>query len=723
MVGPTLADKKSIAIFTPLVPRLMGRVLRSHPLIRAALIGGFVAAIAYGSFELLGGLAGGLVSVAITAVLALLNNEPPGSSRSSSGPPIEGEFIGRVSHEIRTPLNGILGLTQVLLGKTSNVEERELLEMIRASGDSLLRIINDLLDYSKLQAGKIRFESEEFRLRRLLRQSVRTLAPQAHVKGLELAFWVAPEVPDVVTGDPQRLRQVLSNLIVNAIKFTDEGGEILVEVAMASLRPQEDRVCFSVKDTGIGVSRTSMERIFGAFMQGDNAPSEHGGLGLGLAISSELVEWMGGSLSVKSEEGRGSTFRFDVRFEASRTDDEDRVPPSIGGTRALVVDDSRVQREVMAKQLAQLGCEVASVASHDEAIDVVERALEIGKPFSVFFLDSQMPGVDTFSVAREITKRSEIPGVLMALAHERVSPDALRAHGIQGYLTKPIAPSHLVRAIEILNRGSTVERPEDIQTQNMDRPMLAGLKVLVAEDHPVNRTVAVRALQANGCEVIAVPNGREALERWSKEGFDLLLLDLEMPEADGLTVVRRIRERERATGDHVPVVAFTAHAGDEDRERCFQAGMDGFVAKPFSESELAQAIGRVLRRPGQGVATAAVPIPTADKIFDRQQALKRANDDPALLGELTELFLQETPETLQGLELALSERDFRSVERLSHRLKGALLTLSASPAARAALELETVASLGDEAACHRAQERLREEIARLEAELKSVGVS
>jgi two-component system, sensor histidine kinase and response regulator len=701
--------------------------LRPRELIRSALTGAVVAAIAYGSFALLGGVAGAVAAIAVATILTLVTDALV-PNRSTRGPAVEGEFIGRVSHEIRTPSNGILGLTQVLLGKKSSAEERELLEMIRASGDSLLRIINDLLDYSKLQAGKIRFENEEFRLRRLIRQTVRTLAPQAHVKGLELAFWVAPDVPDVTTGDPQRLRQVLGNLIVNAIKFTDEGGEILVEATVASPRPHEPRVQFSVRDTGIGVSRTSMERIFGAFVQGDNAPSEHGGLGLGLAISSELVERMGGSLSVKSEEGHGSTFRFDVRFEAARADEEDRVPPSIRGTRALVVDDSPVQRDVMAKQLAELDCEVVVAADQHEAVDVVERALAVGKPFSLYFVDSQMPGVDTFSLAREIGKRLPIPGVLMSFAHERVSPEALRSHGIHGHLTKPIAPSHLVRAIEILSRGSMVERPEDIQTQNMDRPMLAGLKVLVAEDHPVNRTVALRTLEANGCDVVAVPNGREALERSSKERFDLLLLDLEMPEVDGITVVRRIREKERTTGEHIPVVAFTAHAGDADRERCLQAGMDGFVAKPFSENELAQAIGRVLRRPlpapdAERVEKAIRPAPVGEKIFDRGDALKRANGDPVLLVELTDLFLLETPETLQALELALAEKDFRSVERLSHRLKGALLTLSASPAARAALELETVASLSNEETCHRAHGLLREEIVKLEAELKAVGVS
>lgn len=698
--------------------------MRSRPLLRAVLTGAVTAAVSYGSLAWLGGPAGVLAAMGVTIVFFLVTFVLLGPTRSRPRP-VEGEFIGRVSHEIRTPLNGILGLTQVLLGKESSAEERELLEMIRASGESLLRIINDLLDYSKLQAGKIRLESEEFRLRRMLRQSVRTLAPQAHAKELELAFWVAPEVPDLVTGDPQRLRQVLSNLIVNAIKFTDPGGEILVEVSMAASRLQEARVSFSVKDTGMGVSRSSMDRIFDAFMQGDNAPSEHRGLGLGLAISSELVERMGGSLSVRSEEGKGSTFRFEVPFESARTDEEEPVPASVRNTRALVVDDSPVQRDVMAKQLAQLGCEVQCVAGPDEALDLVERAIEKGKPFSVFFLDSRIPGVDSFSLARELTKRSSVPGVLMSFAHERVSPEALRAHGIHGHLTKPVAPSHLVRAIEILNRGSMVGRPEDIQTQNMDRPMLAGLKVLVAEDHPVNRTVAARALESNGCEVTAVANGREALERWSRERFDLLLLDLEMPEVDGLTVVGRIREQERSSGDHTIVIALTAHAGDENREHCLQSGMDGFVAKPFSESELAQALGRVLHRSrGRGKGEhQARELPAADKVFDRQQALKRANGDPAFLGELSELFLQETPETLQGIELALSEGNLRSVERMSHRLKGALLNLSASPAARTALELETAASLGDGDASHRAFERLREEIARLETELKAIGVS
>jgi signal transduction histidine kinase/CheY-like chemotaxis protein/HPt (histidine-containing phosphotransfer) domain-containing protein len=629
-------------------------------------------------------------------------------------PMVESELISNLSHEMRTPLNGILGLTQVLLDSGFRPEQRELLEMIKTSGESLLRVLNDLLDYSKIQAGKIRLESNEFRLRRWVRQSVALHAPQVHRKGLQIAYWVAPDVPDLVVSDSQRLRQVLWNLIANAIKFTEEG-EILVEVrAFPGSSRKRSRVRFSVADTGVGIPEGNRDAIFRPFAQGENARPEQGGLGLGLAISREIVSRMGGSaISVKSEVSKGSRFEFEVELETV-TEDPPEAPRALPGSKALVVDESPWQREVLARELVALGIGVETVPSTKTALRAVANALESGDPFSFFLLDARRLE-DALSLAKEVRELAAIPVVLLLLTHQRVPPEVLRSHDIAGTLTKPVAPTHLVRAIEIVSRGDRVEKPEDVQTKGMDRPLLAGIKVLLAEDHPVNRTVVVRLLGNLGASVTAASNGREALERWSKERFDILVLDLEMPEVDGLGVAREIRGRERDTKTRLPIVALTAHVREEQRELCFRAGMDGFVTKPFEEKDLTSAMRAALKLPGGG----GKPPSRALAVLDREAAMGRASGDRALLAELTGIFLEETPETLRRIEQAVEARDAKAIERLAHRLKGALLTLAAPAAAEAALELETAAGAGPEDAAREALDRLRREVSRLEEELKS----
>jgi len=688
------------------------------PIRRRTLVAAVVAAaLAYVSFWLLPGIAALIAALGLAMGIGWLLSRGNGPAPGRAPEVVESELISNLSHEMRTPLNGILGLTQVLLDNRSGPEERELLEMIKASGESLLRVLNDLLDYSKIQAGKIRLEPSEFRLRRWVRQSVALHAPQVHRKGLQIAYWVAPEVPDLVVSDSQRLRQVLWNLIANAIKFTEEG-EILVEVR-ASPGPSSgrSRVRFSVADTGVGIPEGSREAIFGAFTQGENAKPEQGGLGLGLAISSEIVGRMGGAILVESEPSKGSRFEFEVELESAAEDLPEAPPPSFPGSRALVVDESPWQREVIAKELATLGIEVEIAASPKTALRAVESALASGKPFSLLLLDARRLE-DGLSLAADFRELAEIPVVLLLLTHQRVSPEILRSHDIAGTLTKPVAPTHLVRAIEILSRGERVEKPEDVQTQGMDRPLLAGVKVLLAEDHPINRAVVVRLLGNLGAQVVAASNGREALERWSKERFDILVLDLEMPEVDGLGVAREIRAREGETNERLPIIALTAHAREEQRERCFGAGMDGFVTKPFEESELTSAMRAALKIRGRG---ATPPAPWL-AVLDRETAFLRASGDRALLAELTGIFLEETPETLLRVEQALEAQDLKAIERLAHRLKGALLTLAAPAAAKAALELETAASSGTGGATREAFDRLRREVSRLEEELKGLAL-
>jgi CheY-like chemotaxis protein/HPt (histidine-containing phosphotransfer) domain-containing protein len=480
-------------------------------------------------------------------------------------------------------------------------------------------------------------------------------------------------------------------------------------------------VSFRVTDTGIGISPASARNILQAFVQGDNTRVEHGGLGLGLTISSELVERMGGKLSFERRESRGSTFRFDLPFVEVRTDGPAGPPPGLSGARALVVDDNAMQRAVLVKHLALLGVEAEPVAGRETALAAVDSAVEAGKPFSFVLLDSRIPGVDTSRLAWEIRKRARVPAILLALAHDRVNPDGLRRLGIVGQLTKPVAPAHLERALAIVLSGAAVEKPEDVQTQGMQRLSLAGLRALVADDHPVNRTVVARSLESAGARVTSVADGKQAFARYLAEEFDVLLLDVEMPEMDGLAVASRIRELERERGGHVAILALTAHARDEDRARCLAAGMDEFVAKPVEDGSLTAAIASALKssRPSRSSGSGAS---STGPVFDRARALKRANDDPSLLAELTGLFLDETPATLRDIESALASADYPGVERLSHRLKGALLTLSASVAADAASELELAARGKDSDACRSAAAALDAEIRRFETELRaSVG--
>ena len=674
------------------------------------------------SFWLVPGIAALVPALGLAIAIGWLLSRGNGPTSGRSQGIVDSDLISNLSHEMRTPLNGILGLTQVLLDKRSSPEERDLLEMIKGSGDSLLRVLNDLFDYSKIQAGKIRIESKEFRLRRWVRQSVALHAPQVHRKGLQIAYWVAPEVPDLVVSDAQRLRQVLWNLIANAIKFTEEG-EILVEVrAFPAASSGRARVRFSVADTGAGIAEGNRESIFGAFTQGDNARPEQGGLGLGLAISNEIVGRMGGAIEVESELSKGSRFEFEIELEVV-PEGSPETPRAFPGSRTLVIDESPWEREVVAKELGALGIEVETAASPEAALRAVEDALESGRLFSLLLLDARRLE-DALLLATEARKLARIPVVLLLLTHQRVSPELLRSHDIAGTLTKPVAPTHLVRAMEILSRGERVEKPEDVQTQGMDRPLLAGVKVLLAEDHPINRTVVVRLLGNLGASVTAAGNGREALEHWSKERFDILVLDLEMPEVDGLGVAREIRARERGTKTRLPIVALTAHTGEEQSERCFRAGMDGFVTKPFAESELTSVMRSVMKLGGGSgkPGPAAEPVEEALAVLDRETAIGRASGDRALLAELTGIFLEETPETLSKILQALETGDAKAVERLAHRLKGALLTLAAPAAAKAALHLETAAGGGPEDASRQAFDRLRLEVSRLEEELRSLAL-
>jgi len=671
--------------------------------------------LAFGLAPLLPWPLAALVAVAVSVSLGRL------VSRLSPGEEFPGALpLASVSHEIRTPLNGILGMTQLLLSGKPSSQQREYLEAIRFSGQGLLRLINDMLDYSQIRLETLRLEPETFILRTWVRETVKSVAPQAHLAGLDIAFWIEPDVPDDLMGDPNRMRQVLTNLMVNAIKFTPEG-EVLVEVSLQRVEDGHACLRFAVSDTGVGIEPERQGEIFDAFERGRMPPDvsstlhEHGGVGLGLAISKEIAQRMDGDLTVESAPGLGSTFLFTARFEIRSASDSRREAVDFAeGFDVLVIDDNPTSRRLTERQLRDWGFPV--VATNGGLSDIVTATRE--RSFSLAIVDSKVPGADAFELAGVIGLDNATPGILLSLSHEHIDNEQLRAHGFMGHLTKPAAPEHLLRAIEIVRRGVAVERPEDVQTSHMDRLAIGGLRVLLAEDNPVNRTIVEQMLSRAGSLVTAVDNGRSALELWKKETFDVGLLDVQMPEMDGLTLARTIRELEASRGGHFPLIAVTAHAGEVDRDRCRGAGIDAFLSKPFQERELVSAMRGCLSGDPDG------PVMTDPEVretpFDHERALTRADGDAALLAELATLFLDEMPDTVAQIRDAITARDPKQVERFAHRLKGSLLTLAADPAAAVAHELETGGRERSHAESKELFDRLEHELTRLETRLSSL---